>query len=154
MKDYDFTLKISDLLNAPWTIDTLVLSNKFSTFLPHLVDKWISTTIEMTWLSNEEVSLVFNWIFATLSSSCDRCWQECRHTVKIKQSQCKWVIWEENQKEDTIAINNRTKTVSIENYLVEIINVALPVVILCKDCQKKEIEINDENTDINPIQRK
>jgi len=151
MKDHSFSIKISDLLNNPWTKDTVSFTDKFSTSLPQLVDKGITATINLMWLSSEEIDLEFLDVLATFQTSCDSCWQQCRHTVKIKETYAKWAFSEDLQREDIIMITERTKSMDVENFLVETITLASPVVISCKECSKKLEWISDDYTEENKV---
>lgn len=144
MKDTSFSIKIADLLSNPGTKDRVSFIDKFSTSLPQLVDRWITVTIDLLWLSNEEVNLVFTKLLATFQTECDICWQQCRHTVKIDSMEAKGAFTEDLQKEDIIIIQQRTWMMDLENFFIQTLSVSKPVVISCKTCWKKQEDIPDD----------
>lgn len=141
MKDYDFKIKISDLLQQPWRQDTLFLKNKFSTKIPQLSNKGITCELHIIWLDEKTLLLTIKNCTATLDYSCDYCWEEMEFQISLPKVEVKIFVWwsQDFESDDIIVVGEKDGVIDIENYLTESLLLLDDVVHICWKCQKDKI---------------
>ena len=146
MKDYSFQLKVSDILLHSWSNDTVVFQHKFSTIISWLSEEWIQASIELEHLNNKEVLVTINHAACSVLRSCDRCGNNFLYRNTIQEKQCIATIWAK-EGDDSIAIDERTEMIDLEQSLVDFFLLEEPLKCLCNDCVENtstDIEENDD----------
>ncbi len=152
MKDYKFSIKVSDLLRHPWTTDTLQLHNKFSTILPLIEVPWIQAIVELVWLDNKTVLLTIVSASCTVWSTCDRCGTEFQETLSVSSIIVKCFLEEESSQnsfewDDIIVISKKDETIDIEHVIVEALVLQKSVKSLCSECQAVSTNDSDDEAE-------
>lgn len=149
MKDYVFKINIGDILQKSSRNDTILFSEKFSTFLPQLIDPGISCTIHIQWMDRHSLLLVISNPQASVSYACDKCLKEFTHILSFpkKEVTCLFEEWSWEKEDDILYIHQKEKVIDIEHYLVESFLLEEEVIHLCENCEKNSISKIDEDED-------
>ena len=140
MKDYNFKIKAADILQDSSLHDSVKFEWKFSTLLPQLTEPWVSASITIQWLDNRTILLTFEDIVAYTTAECDICWEEFIQEHRLERLEAKCFFDDDvmtQEFDDVIQWDTRTKTIDVENFLIESLRLSLPVVNVCTNCQKK-----------------
>lgn len=153
MKDYKFSIKVSDLLKHSWTRDTIQLHNKFSTILPQVTDEWISANVELLWLDEKTLLLTILKANATIINTCDRCWKEYKETLSINNIEVKCFLEEErpytySTDDDILLITKKDETINLEEVIVESLVLQRTVKSLCSECQVMSTWYDEDEADL------
>lgn len=154
MKNTWYTIKVWDILHNLWVKDTLIFSNKFSTYIPQLVAPWMSFKATLQSLSDEQLLIYLQDISVPVETHCDHCWKGFQRIYSFDRIETKAVLWTIDSDEYEIEIDNKNKTIDIEKWLWEYITVSLPVVKMCNNCWKLWIQKEEEIPETNNIVRK
>ncbi len=146
-----YIIKVSDILHNLWVKDTLKFSNKFSTFLPQIQDPWMSFTVLLIWLSDDQLIVEITDINAPLKQTCDYCGKDYIYTFTNKIIQTKAYLWEKDDDQFELEIDKKNKTINLEKWLCDNIQIEIPVVNMCKKCQKKWREETEELPKYNSV---
>lgn len=150
MKDYSFKIKVADILQDSSHNDSIQLVNKFSTDLPQLIDPWISANIFLQGMDHQTLLLQVDEVVAPISVACDVCGEIYTDQIAVSDLEVKCFFGDKDEElieefDDIILWDDRTKTVDVENFLVESISLSFPVVNCCEKCQK--LSIDDQQVD-------
>jgi hypothetical protein len=150
MKNYNFTYKVSDILRHPEHPETIQFSNKFSTLIPQCSDEWISGTIFIQGLNEEQLQVDIKQLSCRLDSSCDRCGKSLN--IELGAS---WLTYSadfprkkkkrgEEVVEPDIYIDEKNLLIDLEQIITTDLLLSQSLVNLCLDCQKT-VEILPED---------
>lgn len=153
MKDYKFSIKVSDLLQHSWHRDTIHLHNKFSTILPQISEEWINADLELIWL--DEKTLLLTLIKANTSTinTCDRCGKEFNEQLEVSNLEIKCFLEEDRPHtyavdDDILLINKKDETIDVENVIVEALVLQKSVKSLCSECQLMSTSYDEDEADV------
>ncbi len=153
MKDLNWKVKISDLLNNPGTTDKLKFENKFLKEDLWIQNPWISWEIFLEWLSHNEILAEISNIKFNIQYSCDICWENYNQEHLIKNKEIITFTDDlENKEEihdDVFEINTKNETINLEPIIEIIVKNEKPIVKKCLNCKNsKQIEV-EKNQDEN-----
>lgn len=156
MKNYKFTIKVSDLLHTPGTKDTITFINKFSTFLPHIHKTWISLEMELIWLDDQTILCTIHSGSCDIKTSCDKCGKEFIQDISLPYQEVKcYVEWTYTGDDEHMLISKKDDILHTEKYITDSFLLQQPVINLCKECQQLSTSLNEEDEVItNEIIRK
>ncbi len=92
MKDKNFSIKISDLLNQSWSVDEISFENKFSEQLPNLTDDGISWSFVIQSLNDSDIIWTLKNLKCNINDICDSCQKEFVRDVNIHEYIAKFSI--------------------------------------------------------------
>jgi len=150
VKDRNFGIKISDLLNETWKIDEISFQNKFIDQLPNLGKEWISWKFTMQSLNDSSLLGKLTDIICQLEEICDSCWTCYIRDVNIPEYVARFVSSDELEKEkekseeDVFSIDPKNETIDIVDMVLQSIVLNEPFVKHCKACQKKIDDSSDD----------
>ena len=156
MANSQFIIKVSDLLHTPGSKDAILLESKESSLLPYPSPSGISAEIEMTGMN--DVQLIVEWrdIEATLELSCSRCGEVFQKDFVVAEAETKWLVVKKKDPDiwldpDIIPIDPKHYSMDLEQWLVDTILLSMDVQQLCEDCQNKQIDEYEDESDSAPI---
>ena len=150
MKNFDWKIKISDLLNNPWNTDTIEFKNRFLNEEIWISKEWISGKIFLEGLNHEEILLELKNLEFSIIYECDKCLEKYTKKYSINENQEKPVrfIIEKDKNEsslihdDIFFIDTKNWIINIEEFISIIIKNQEPVV---KNCWKhKNTKLSDK----------
>lgn len=151
MKDKSFIIKIGDLLKETGRSDEIAFSQKRTTLVPGLTNKWIAGKIFLQSLSKDSIYADLQDITCSIDSVCDTCEASFVRKVDIHQYWAKFVLGEEKQKmeqehseEEIFSINPRDEWIDIEDMITQAIRLDEPIVNHCPSCAKIAETLPDE----------
>lgn len=156
MKDFNFTVKVSDLLRSPGSKDTVYFSNKFSTHIPMLIDTGITSTIHLQWLNKEEIMVVCEHTRCEILVECDKCWTQFTKVLEAPSTTSKVSMRTRTspEQEEDISIDPKTETIDMEQYITNTLLLSLAVVNLCTQCEQHQVWDDEQIESWNAIVRK
>lgn len=145
MKDQNFTIKISDLLNQTWGVDEVVFEKKFSLQIPNLTKDGISGTFVIQSLNDDALLGTLTDVKCSIQDVCDSCQVSYAREVIVPEYTARFVVKDdrteeekqENSEEETFLIDAKSETINIHDMLVQAILLQEPIVKRCSACQKK-----------------
>lgn len=142
MKDYDFKIKIADLIKQSWAKDRLYFTKKFSTKIPQLSHEGISCTVDIIWLDEKTLWVTIKDCVAILDTSCDICGKNITKELRIKEESIKVFVWgsEELANDDTIVIEATGGIIDLHDHISDSILLQDDVVHKCEECENVESE--------------
>lgn len=142
MKDYNFDIKVSDLLNNVGNSDTVAFESKFTEELPDLSEDWISGEITLQSISKDTVMATLNDVKCTLWDICDSCSTEYNRNVLVKEYEAKFidpVLYKDDPEDqstgDIFPINHKNELINIEEMVIQSVVLDEPFTKRCKDCE-------------------
>lgn len=158
MKDYNFIVKVSDILHTAGSNDTVVFTNKFSTRIPHLTAEGIACKITLQSLNKEEVRVAGEDCSCSIEVECDRCGASYVEELRVDEFSVK--VWLKKQKqkledlEEDIFIDPKNEVIDLEHYMTNTLLLTRSVVNLCTQCQQIEDRGDDDIEESTTIVRK
>ena len=151
MRNYNFKIPVADILKESSTHDTIQFLEKFSTFLPQLVDPGISATIELQGMDKSSLLITINKAQALCSSACDACGEKVKYTIAFENKEIKCFFEKDSAEsvhdDDILYIDPAHKVVDLEEFLVQSFLLADEIVHVCTTCEKKREKLSEENDD-------
>ena len=145
MKDFWFSLKVSDLLQTSWTKDTTVFQHKFSTIIPWLdKKKWISVTVWLESMNKEDVLIPLTDATCFVQRICDRFANEFLLPLSYNDITIEASVWVSEWEDDILKIDPRTELLDLERVVCEYFLLNEPLKILCVSCIKKDLDDESE----------
>lgn len=153
MKDQNFSIKISDLLDQTWMVDEVRFENKFSSQLPNLTKEWISWTFLIQSLNDTSLLGTLKDVHCSINDVCDSCQESFVRKVDIPEYTARFVVEdeqteiekEEKAEEEIFSINAGYETINVEDMVVHAIVLQEPIVKRCAACEKKLEHISDDD---------
>lgn len=151
MEQYNFKIKIADLLLNPWQEDTISFENKITKNIENLQKEWISWKVYLQSITNNSLFVELRDIKAYIKDICDICWKEFNREANVKSFSSKFVTPEihhditEKIHDDEFFINTKDETIDIEEIITQSIILEEPIIKKCNECIKKEENIEDED---------
>lgn len=154
MKDQNFSIKISDLLNQTWSIDEVVFEKKFSSQIPNLTKEGISWTFVIQSLNEAALLGTLTDVKCSISDVCDSCQAPYEREVFVPEYIARFVIEDDrteeekaaNSDEEVFLIDAKSETINIQDMVVQAILLHEPIVKRCPPCEKKlEAEGGDDD---------
>lgn len=154
MKDQNFSIKISDLLNQTWSIDEVVFEKKFSSQIPNLTKEGISWTFVIQSLNEAALLGTLTDVTCSISDVCDSCQAHYEREVFVPEYIARFVIEDDrteeekaaNSDEEVFLIDAKSETINIQDMVVQAILLHEPIVKRCPPCEKKlEAEGGDDD---------
>ena len=137
MKDFGYTIKISDLLLNPWKKDIIKFKKKFTSQIPHLSNEGIAGEVHLEGLNSKEVKVVLKNINAKVKDTCGTCWEDFEREINVDQFETKFVFPSthpnitEKIHDEEFLINTKNETIDIEDLVVQSILLEDPLVSRC-----------------------
>lgn len=148
MKDYNFTIKVGDLLQDPSWSDRIEFTKKFSTFLPQVITPWISAIIDIEWMDRQTVLLHIDRADAPCEVDCDICWNNMTTILHIEDIWIKCFFEDTtdivDNEDDILYISPQQTVIDIEKYLCQSLLLSQAVVNMCTKCQKNNNTQDDK----------
>ena len=137
MKDYNFKVKIADLLQDSTHTDTVQFTDKFSTLLPSS-QEGLHATIRFHGADDRTIFFEVENASVAYTVPCDKCGKEVRKSLKIKDIDGKGYINMTEDEDDgtTISINSKDGIIDMEDFLVHSLILTDDISTLCEDCEK------------------
>ncbi len=154
MKDFGYTIKISDLLLTPGKKDVIKFSNKFTKKIPQLTDDGIKGEVHLEWLNSGEIKVVLKNIRANVKDICGTCWENFEREVKVPFFETKFVIPSKHHNiteqihDEEFIINTKNETIDIEDLVVQSILLEAPLVARCPSHLSQPDEMNSSEEEI------
>jgi len=154
MKDQNFSIKISDLLNQTWSIDEVVFEKKISAQIPNLSKEGISWTFVIQSLNEAALLGTLTDVKCSISDVCDSCQAPYEREVFVPEYVARFVIEDDrteeekaaNSEEEVFLIDAKSETINIQDMVVQAILLHEPIVKRCPPCEKKlEAEGGDDD---------
>jgi len=154
MKDQNFSIKISDLLNQTWSIDEVVFEKKFSSQISNLTKEGISWTFVIQSLNEAALLGTLTDVKCSISDVCDSCQAPYEREVFVPEYVARFVIEDDrteeekaaNSEEEVFLIDAKSETINIQDMVVQAILLHEPIVKRCPPCEKKlEAEGGDDD---------
>jgi len=151
MKDLNWKIKISDLLNNPGITDKIKFENKFLKEDLWIQQPWISGEIFLKWLSHNEILVELKNIKFKIKYLCDICWKDYNQEYFIKKNET--ITFTDNPKikeeiyDDIFEFNKKNETINIEPFIEIIIKNEEPIIKKCWICKNNiqtEVEKNQD----------
>lgn len=152
MKNYDFTIKVADLLHHSWSIDTIEFVNKFSTRFSHLREPWLSCAVEVTWLNDQDLNIELHDLTAPIHIECDRCGSGYDGTLTVEYADIKASVDPTDQ--EILTIDKKNERIDLNQRITDLLMVSLPVKTLCEECEKVPLDDTPELVEYTTIQWK
>jgi len=153
MKDLNWKIKVSDLLNNPGTTDTIKFENKFLKESLWIQNPGISGEIFLEWLSHDEILAELKNIKFNIQYTCDICWKNYNEEYLIKKNET--ITFTDNPEikeeihDDIFEFNKKNETINIEPFIEIIVKNEEPIIKKCWNCKNHtQIEVwknQDEN---------
>lgn len=155
MKDYNFKIKVGDLLQESSLKDSISFVNKFSTSLPQLTQEWISVDMIVQWMDRHSILLYIEKAKAPMYTWCDTCGCKIEHILTIQDEEvvCCFEKNIDTTEKEMIFIHEKESVIDIEEWLINSLLLMSPVVYLCKDCQNKKSWEEDSSLQHSTIKR-
>ena len=141
MKDLNWKIKISDLLNNPGTTDEIKFENKFLKEDLWIQNPWISWEIFLEWLSHNEILVQLKNIKFNIKYICDICWKEYNQDYLIKENET--ITFTDNPEikeeihDDIFEFNKKNETIDLESIIEIIVKNEEPIIKKCLNCKNK-----------------
>lgn len=152
MKDQNFSIKISDLLNQTWKIDEVVFEKKFSDQIPHLTKEGISWTFVVQSLNESSLLGTLKDLTCRIDDTCDSCQDSFVRNVLVPEYIARFVIESEqteeekaNAEESVFFIDPKNEVIDIHDMVVQAILLQEPIVKRCAACEKKLENVSDDD---------
>lgn len=154
MKDQNFSIKISDLLNQAWSVDEVRFEKKFSSQIPNLTAEGISWTFVIQSLNEASLLGTLTDVKCSIQDVCDSCQTSYEREVFVPEYTARFVIEDDrtdeekeaNTDEEVFLIDAKSETINIQDMVVQAILLHEPIVKRCPPCEKKlEAEGGDDD---------
>lgn len=152
MKDKSFVIKVSDLIQEWGRKDTVHFEHKFTEQIPNTSKVWISGDIELRSINKDSIYANLEHVNCVLEETCDNCENNFEREVLVDHYTARFVAGEKNQKEEqetsdeeVFLIDTKNETIDIQDMLVQSILLENPIINRCPDCNKKIINLPDED---------
>ena len=154
MKDQNFSIKISDLLNQAWSVDEVRFEKKFSSQIPNLTTEGISWTFVIQSLNEASLLGTLTDVKCSINDVCDSCQTPYEREVFVSEYTARFVIEDDrtdeekeaNTDEEVFLIDAKSETINIQDMVVQAILLHEPIVKRCPPCEKKlEAEAGDDD---------
>ena len=151
MRDLNWKIKVSDLLNNPWQTDILNFKKKFLKENLDIQNEWISGECTLTWLSHNEILVELKNIKFTIRYTCDICWEYYEQNFIIKNKE-KITFTDnidntENIYDDIFKIDKKKWLIDLEDIIWIIIKNKEPIIKKCWKCKNKIKSKLEKNQD-------
>ena len=150
MKDYRWKIKVADLLNNPWSSDTIKFEKKYlKDEFAQVEPPWISGEITLQSISHDEIIVKIKNLKFVMNYECDKCGEKYTTNFSINSDEeIRFVNEEvypiEEKIYDTVfPIDMKNQVINLEPLIEIIVKNQEPVVKDCWNHQHKE-ETDDE----------
>jgi len=144
MKDYWWKIKVSDILNEPWTTDYIKFDNKFlKTNDIILTKEWIKWEVFLQWLNHNEILVKINNIDFNINYVCDKCWKKYIKIFNLKEQEEVRFVNENNLKikekihDEIFPIDVKNQNIDIEELIEIVVKNQEPIIKDCWKCKNK-----------------
>ncbi|PJA48975.1 MAG: hypothetical protein CO170_00985 [candidate division SR1 bacterium CG_4_9_14_3_um_filter_40_9] len=159
MKDQNFSIKISDLLNHAGSIDEVRFEKKFSSQIPNLTVEGISGTFVIQSLNEASLLGTLTDVKCSINDVCDSCQTPYEREVFVTEYTARFAlkmsedvvggdqkINEDSSEDEIFPIDAKSETINIQDMVVQAILLHEPIVKRCPPCEKKlEAEAGDDD---------
>lgn len=145
-------IKVADLLHTPGSSDNFIFQDKQSNRFPYPIEQWISTHVRLTWLNDTDLHIEIEDVYVQYTIDCDRCWNQSFMNITIDYEDT--IASTDTANQETLPIDKKNERVSLENWIVDLLILKIPVKSLCKSCEKQWLDSTDEMTTSTWIIRK
>lgn len=154
MKDQNFSIKISDLLNQTGRVDEITFDGKFLPELTNLTADGISWNFFLQSLSDSALLGELKDLHCSVDDVCDSCQKAFKRDIDIPEYSSNFVIEKYNKKDEDddeeFPIDAKNEVIDIHDMVLQAIVLKEPIVKRCATCQKKlDQEALDDEDDFD-----
>lgn len=148
-------IKVSDILQNPWSTDTIKFEKRKIKQLPNTTKNWISWTLQILWMDEKSLLATLEDVKTSLLQKCEVSWKEFVQDIDVKKYEMKflmpWLDLPYEEFTDEIGyINEKDMTIDIQEMLYQSIILNIPTIIKSPEAEQLKPTLDDNSEDSEP----